>query len=182
MFRQIATILLLCLFVFNIVGYRILVNISLATADTQLQVALDNNTYHQADLFLVKIPINLPYQTNWKGYERVDGEVTVAGETYKYVQRKVENDTMYLQCIRHTEKNNIQQKANDYFGKSTDVANTNTSKKSSTNTVKYSVDDFVYNHTEWQALIIININSFITQPNATLGSSHLQQLIRPPQA
>lgn len=156
---------------------------SIAKADAQLEIALDNKSYNQTDVFLVKIPINLPYQTNWKGYERVDGEVTVAGETYKYVQRKVENDTMYLQCIRHTEKNNIQQKANDYFGKSTDVANNNTSKKSSNNTVKYSVEDFLYNHHfEWQPLTFTNTQSFATQPNATLGSSYLQQLIRPPQA
>jgi hypothetical protein len=154
----------------------------MAKADTQLEIALDNKDYHQADLFLVKIPINLPYQTNWKGYERVDGEVTVAGKTYKYVERKVENDTMYLQCISNTEKNKIQQKANDYFGKSTDIANNNTSKKSSSNTIKYSVEDFVYKHFEWRALVFANTKSFTTQPNATLGSSYLQQLIRPPQA
>jgi hypothetical protein len=155
---------------------------SITNADTQLETALDNKAYNEAELFIVKIPINLPYQTNWTGYERVDGEVSVAGETYKYVQRKVENDTMYLQCIRHTEKNNILQKANDYFGKSTDVVNNNTSKKSSNNTIKYSIEDFVYNHFEWQALVFTNTQSFTAQPNATLASSYLQQLIRPPQA
>jgi len=133
----------------------------LQQADEHLETALDNKTYNEADLFLVKIPINLPYQTNWTGYERVDGEVTVAGETYKYVQRKVDKDTMYLQCIRHTERNTIAQKANDLIGKSTDVANNNTSKKSSNNVLKYAVDDFVNHIPEWQ-IVFTAINKATT--------------------
>ncbi len=156
---------------------------SIAKADAQLETALNNNTYNQADLFLVKIPINLPYQTNWNGYERVDGEVTVSGETYKYVQRKVENDTMYLQCIRHTEKINIEQKANDYFGKTTDaLTNTNASKKASNNTIKYQVEDFVYTQHSWQAFVFTNTKSFNARYNLLISANYLQQLIRPPQA
>ncbi len=156
----------------------------MAKADTNLQVALDNKTYNQADLFLVKIPINLPYQNNWTSFERVDGEVNFEGETYRFVQRKVENDTMYLQCIRHAEKTNIQQKANDFLGKTTDISSSNASKKSSQNqqtAVKYIVEDFVDNDTQWQALSFINAISHISNPNSSNGSSHLQQLIRPPQ-
>jgi hypothetical protein len=154
----------------------------LQQADEHLETALDNKTYNEADLFLVKIPINLPYQTNWTGYERVDGEVTVAGETYKYVQRKVDKDTMYLQCIRHTERNTIAQKANDLIGKSTDVANNNTSKKSSNNVLKYAVDDFVNHIPEWQIVALANGKTYNATIHNITTTSYLQQLIRPPQA
>ena len=157
----------------------------MARADNALQLSLDNKTYNQADLFLVKIPINLPYQNNWASFERVDGEVNFEGETYRFVQRKVENDTMYLQCIRHAEKTNIQQKANDIFGKTTDIASNNSSKKSSSNqqsSVKFMVEDFVDNDDEWQALrFIVTINYCSSHSNSN-GSSHLQQIIKPPQA
>lgn len=185
MFRQIATILLLCLFVFNIIGYRLIVTFSIAKADTALQLSLDNKTYNQADLFLVKIPINLPYQNNWANFERVDGEVNFENETYRFVQRKVENDTMYLQCIRHAEKTIIQQKANDFFGKTTDIANNNNSKKSSSNqstAIKYMVEDFVDNDDQWQALRFINTINYCSNHNNSNGSSHLQHIIKPPQA
>lgn len=154
----------------------------LQQADERLETVLDNKTYNEADIFLVKIPINLPYQTNWTGYERVDGEVTVAGETYKYVQRKVDKDTMYLQCIRHTERNAIAQKANDYFGKTTDVANHNTSKKSNNNTVKFAVEDFVNHITEWQILALANGKTYNATIHNITTTNYLQQLIRPPQA
>ncbi len=184
MYRQIATILLLCLFVFNIIGYRLIVTFSMAKADTNLQIALDNKTYNQADLFLVKIPINLPYQNNWTSFERIDGEVNFEGETYRFVQRKVENDTMYLQCIRHAEKINIQQKANDIFGKTTDIASNNSSKKSSSNqptVIKNMVEDFINDDNQWQSLSFNNSIIYYSNPNNSNGSSHLQQVIKPPQ-
>jgi hypothetical protein len=184
MFRQIATILLLSLFVFNIIGYRLIVTLSMAKADTALQLSLDNKTYNPADLFIVKIPINLPYQNNWTSFERVDGEVNIEGETYRFVQRKVENDTMYLQCIRHAEKTNIQQKANDFFGKTTDIANNNSSKKSSSNqptAVKNMVEDFVNDYSQWECLSFSNKISYGSNPNSSYGFSHLKQLIKPPQ-
>lgn len=182
MLRQIATISLLCLFLFNIIGYRLIVYMRLQQADEHLEATLDNKTYNEADLFLVKIPINLPYQTNWSGYERVDGEVTVAGETYKYVQRKVEKDTMYLQCIRHIEANTIAQKVNDYLSKTTDVANHNTSKKGNNNAAKFAAEDFVNHITEWQILTMTNSKIYNAYIHNTTTTSYLQQLIRPPQA
>ncbi len=186
MLRQIAAILLLCLFVFNIIGYRIVVDIAMAKADNKLDITLDTKTYNEADLFIVKVPINLPYQNNWTGFERVDGEINVDGETYRFVQRKVENDTMFLQCIRHTEKTNIQQQANDYFGKTTDVAsNSSSTKKSSSNhqtSSKYSVEYFVNDTIQWQSLSFTSSISHSFKPNTIKGCSYLQQLIRPPQA
>ena len=158
----------------------------MAKADTALQLSLDNNTYNKTDLFLVKIPINLPYQNNWTNFERVDGEINFEGETYRFVQRKVENDTMYLQCIRHSEKTNIQQKANDYFGKINDVAiNNHSAKKSSSNqsiSSKYQAEDFVNDNYQWQVLsFTTSINHSIQYTNSKC-SNYLQQLIRPPQA
>lgn len=186
MLRQISAILLLSLFVFNSIGLKLVVNSALAKADKAIEISLDNKTYNEADLFIAKVPINLPYQNNWTGFERVDGEITIAGETYRYVQRKVENDTMFLQCIRNVEKTKILQKANDYFDRTNDVAtNNHLAKKSSSDhsiSSKYQVEDFLNNSLQWQILSYGYSKHYSTQNIESNGSNYLQQLIRPPQA
>ena len=127
--KKLAAILLLFLFVFNTVGYRLLFNFVQNRTDAAFVSKLDKGHYDEADLVAVKIPISLPYQNNWSGYERVDGEINFEGKIYKYVKRTVQNDTMILLCIPHEEKTAIQEKANDYFGNVNDIAGNNTNKK-----------------------------------------------------
>ncbi|MEP6514132.1 MAG: hypothetical protein ABJA79_09690 [Parafilimonas sp.] len=114
--KKLAAISLLTLFVFNIIGFRILADYAQKQSDIALEAHLDKGQYSDDELIMVKVPVNLPYQNNWNNFERTDGEININGETYKYVKRKVYNDTLILLCIRHYEKTEIQQKANDYFG------------------------------------------------------------------
>ncbi len=119
--KKIAAILLLTLFVFNTIGYRLFISFVQDKADAAFVGKLDKGNYNDEDLITVKIPINLPYQNNWKEFERVDGEIKLNGQVYKYVKRKVYNDTMILLCIQHETKTKLEQKANDYFGKMNDL-------------------------------------------------------------
>lgn len=114
--KKLAAILLLALFVFNTIAYRLLVDYVQKQSDIALESQLDKGDYNDNELITVKVPVNLPYQTNWKDYERTDGEININGETFKYVKRKLYNDTLILLCIPHHKKTEIQQKANDYFG------------------------------------------------------------------
>jgi hypothetical protein len=183
--RKTAAILLLMLLVFNTIGYKLWFSIAIQEADNKLETSLDNNNYNQQDLFTLKIPINLPYQNITKGFERINGEITVKGVTYKYVQRKVENDTLFLQCIRHTEKINLQQKSNDYFGKVNDVAGDNDAKKlpgKSANPIKFSISDFTNDIPSWKSVSFLPCPAVYTvKPFVHNSSEHLQQLIKPPQ-
>lgn len=65
---------------------------------------LDQSDYLDEELIEVKLPVNLPYQTNWSEFERYDGEVVIAGVHYNYVKRKLQNDTLILMCIPNTDK------------------------------------------------------------------------------
>ena len=96
----------------------------------QLEAKLDKNLYNEAQLIELKVPMNLPYQTNWSAYQRYDGEIEVDGIMYKYVKRKVANDTLYLMCIPNTKKMNLETAKNDFFKLSNDLSQTNNSKKS----------------------------------------------------
>jgi len=127
--KKLAAILLLALFVFNTIGYRLLVEYALNKADNNLEARLDKGHFNESDLITIKVALNLPYQTNQKDFERVNGEINLNGTIYKYVQRKVYNDTLILQCIPHEEKTELQQKANDYFGKVNDLPSSNDNNK-----------------------------------------------------
>ncbi|MBC7509422.1 MAG: hypothetical protein H7320_11850 [Ferruginibacter sp.] len=184
--RKIAAILLLMLFVFNTIGYKLWFTIAMQNADTRLEAALDKNNFNPQDLFTLKIPINLPYQNTWASFERINGEITVDGETYMYVQRKVQNDTMYLQCIRHTEKINLQQKSNEYFGKVNDVSSNSDAKKmpgKSSNLLKFAASDFTNDIAPWKGVsFIADLAVFPFKPFISNSSTHIQQLIKPPQS
>jgi hypothetical protein len=183
--RKTAAILLLMLFVFNTIGYKLWFSIAMQQADNRLEAALDKNNFNEQDLFTLKIPINLPYQNTWASFERINGEITVDGETYMYVQRKVANDTMYLQCIRHAEKNDLQQKSNDYFGKINDVNGSSDAKKMPGKTsgmVKFAASDFTNDIISWKCIsFIADPLVYAIKPSLDNSSAHILQLIKPPQ-
>lgn len=183
--RKTAAILLLMLFVFNTIGYKLWFSIAMQQADTRLEANLDKNNFNEQDLFTLKVAINMPYQNSWSSFERVDGEITVNGETYKYVQRKVVNDTMYLQCIRHAEKIKLQQKSNDYFGKVNDIADNNGTKKApgkSSNLIKSGLSDFTNDISTWKFTLFEEVcRVYTTNPFVNNSATYSQQLIKPPQ-
>ena len=185
--RKTAAILLLMLIVFNTIGYKLWFNYAMQKADIALEASLDKNNFNQKDLFTLKIPLNLPYQNIGASFERIDGEITVNGESYKYVQRKVQNDTLYLQCIKHTEKIKLEQKSNDYFGKINDIAGNADAKKmpgKNSGLLKFSMSDFITNEiitcTHISYLPVDNL--YITKPFINCSSTYLQKLIKPPQS
>ena len=89
----------------------------------------DNNSYDESQLVELKIPVNLPYQTSWTSYQRYDGEVNINGTSYKYVKRKLSNDTLYLMCIPDSKKMRLETAKNDFFKISNDLAQNDNSKK-----------------------------------------------------
>lgn len=97
-------------------------------ANKQLEVALDNNHYDESQLIELKVPVNLPYQTSWSSYQRYDGEIEISGVKYKYVKRKLANDTLYLKCIPNTKEMKLQTAKNDFFKLSNSLLPNNSKK------------------------------------------------------
>jgi hypothetical protein len=128
--RKIASAILIFILLFNLFGYRFISDYLQKKSDTQLEVRLDNNKYDESQLIELKIPIHLPYQTSWSQFERYDGEVQLNGILYKYVKRKVVNDTLVLLCIPNHQKMELQTAKNDFFKNTNDLAQNNGSKKS----------------------------------------------------
>src|SRR5439155_4988660 len=60
--RKIASILLICLLLFNWYGYRFVTNYLQKKADSQLEARLDVNDYDESQLIEIRIELNIPYQ------------------------------------------------------------------------------------------------------------------------
>ena len=123
-------------------------------ANEQLETVLDNNSYDESQLIELKIPVHNAYQNSWGSYERYNGEVELNGITYKYVKRKLSNDTLYLMCIRNSAKMRLETAKNDFFRISNDLVQNNNSKKADSKTVTKNLQSVFYEST-----FFIEINS-----------------------
>ena len=89
---------------------------------------IDRSDYDDQDLIEVKVPVNLPYQTNWQDFERYDGEIQIAGVHYNYVKRKLQNDTLILMCIPNTDKMKLFNARETFFSLVNDMQQTESGK------------------------------------------------------
>jgi hypothetical protein len=121
--KKLAAAILIFLLLFNWFGYNLVVNYLQHRSDTHLEALLDDDQYNDAELIELKIPTHMPYQTSWASFERYDGEVELNGTLYKYVKRKVCNDTLYLLCIPNTQKMSLETARNDFFKNTNDLQN-----------------------------------------------------------
>jgi len=99
-------------------------------ADHQLQVVLDKETYNETDLITIKVPLNLPYITGSKEFERIDGEVNVNGTVYKYVKRKIDHGELVLLCLPDDKRTKLETAKDDFLRLSSDLQQNNANKKS----------------------------------------------------
>eukprot|EP01031_Cornospumella_fuschlensis_P019153 gene19153-23464_t len=88
-------ILLLGLLLYNMVGYSIayLLEEKNSIGDAHY---VERHPYSK-DIVL-KLPVDVPYQTNWDAPEPTEGKIEHEGEFYQMVSRQLINDTMYVHC------------------------------------------------------------------------------------
>ena len=143
----------------------------------QLEVKLDNNLYDDSQLMELKIPMHLAYQTDWSTYQRCYGEIDINGTLYKYVKRKVSDDTLYLMCIPNTKKMSLETAKNDFFKLSNDLMQNNSKKSDNSKAISFkslqgeydqysfslhTIDPYDNNMNSWPAM---NSENLISSPH-----------------
>jgi hypothetical protein len=114
--------------------------------NARLEAQLDNEEYNESELITLKIPAtHLSYYNNSSAFERVDGQIEINGIAYKYVKRRLYNDSVELLCIPNMESMHLQNARDDFFKITNDLQNTCQSKKSSSHSESknFSVDCYV---------------------------------------
>ena len=101
---------------FNWCGYRLFTAYLEGKADRQLEARLDLNKYDESQLISVKVPItHLSYFNTSSQFERVDGKINIKGVEYKYVKRRIFNDSVEMLCIPNQGVMQVQTAKNEYF-------------------------------------------------------------------
>jgi hypothetical protein len=121
--RKLAAILFLALLVFNLAGYRIWFYYAERESDAAMEAKLDAKSYNENELITISVPLNLPYQTDWNDFERVDGEIVVNGKTYKYVERKIVHGELILKCLSDSNKAQLTSAREEFFKVANDLQN-----------------------------------------------------------
>ncbi|MEO7990696.1 MAG: hypothetical protein ABI663_14205 [Chryseolinea sp.] len=91
--------MLLAVFVFQMVGYYFVYLGLRFQANTEMAQRLDIESYTDEETITIKIPFTLPYWSDSKDFERVNGEFVHNGEFYKLVKQELRNDTLHVVCI-----------------------------------------------------------------------------------
>ncbi len=151
-------------------------------ADVQMEAMLDKKSIKESDLFEIKIPLHLPYQTNWATYERYDGEVKLKGIIYKYVKRKITDDTLHLVCIKNIKKMEYENVKSDFYKNTNDLSSKNNSQKTPSLLFKKMVvesDHFLFGVNCFHQSTLVEKNYF-SLANENILDAHLFSLKQPP--
>lgn len=113
-------------------------------ADTHFEQKIDNKQYDANALIEVRAPVSLPYQTDWKEFERVNGEITINGMHYKYVERKLEAGEMIYKCIPDESKARLVNARENFFKLVNDLQNQQEQKSGKQPAPSYKTFSFDY--------------------------------------
>ncbi|MBL0741411.1 hypothetical protein [Chryseolinea lacunae] len=95
-------------------GYYLVYWVAKSRAKKDILVRLDADNYSSNDLVVISVPISLPYPLQQKDYERVDGEFEHRGEYYHLVKQRLENDTLFMVCIKDHKKKKLVNVLHEY--------------------------------------------------------------------
>ena len=126
--RKLAAIILLILFLFNLTGYRLLFHYLGERSDVHYTSIINREEYDESQLLTIKVNLNVPYLVDRTEFERVDGEIEIDGQVYKYVKRRIYNGQLVLMCLRNSDRTKLQAAENKYAEFSLNLA----AKKNST--------------------------------------------------
>ncbi|MFT4154761.1 hypothetical protein [Parafilimonas sp.] len=142
--KKFATILLLLLLAFNFVGYRLLFSFLEKKADHTIAEQIDSDRYNDADLIMLTVPLSMPYIQDSKDFERKDGEITLNGKVYHYVEQKISQGNLVLMCLPDEEKTHLRTAQEDFFRLANELQNNTSSKKPGEHgqVMKLSISDY----------------------------------------
>lgn len=158
---------------FNWCGYQLLYRYLQLHEDHQLETRYDNNNYNPNDLVEIKIPLHLPYLTNWSDFRRCDGEIDLNGIHYKFVKRRVYNDSLVLLCLVNQSKQQLKYAGTNYFKQANGLQSSGHAPKETNPFFKTLLSEYKPEHTDWQMTVFLSKKSFfsVKEPAYTCSCS-----------
>lgn len=75
---------------------------------------LDAEAYSPEEVTVLSIPFSLPYPLQGETFQKLSGEFEHNGEFYKLIKQKLQNDTLYIVCIKDQEEKKLALALADY--------------------------------------------------------------------
>jgi len=149
--RRGIAIIMLFVFLLNVLGYLgIFVGLRLRNVQELVQ-KLDENSYKSSETLTFKIPLTVPYYTDSRDFERVDGEFEHNGEIFRLVKQRLYQDTLHIVCIKDQQSKKINQVMADYVKTFTDKP---VNSKQGAKTLQSLIKDYI------SFSVVISNNSF----------------------
>ena len=76
--------------------------------DRAMTRMFDSGTYEELQTITIKLPLAVPYLSDYEGFERVDGKFWHEGQFYRLVKQKYAQDTLTIVCVKDQKKVRIQ--------------------------------------------------------------------------
>ncbi|HEY3403980.1 MAG TPA: hypothetical protein VGK59_11370 [Ohtaekwangia sp.] len=177
--RQLISISLIALLLFNVMGYYgLFLGLNYQNKQSIIQ-RLDVADYQESQTVTIKIPMAIPYASGSENYERVDGEFEHEGEFYHMVKQRHFEDTLYIVCIKDDQSKRIDQAMTDYVKTFTDkpVDGKNTEKMTITFIKEYMTSSCVIRHVSSGWSLEVSNPSAV----ATFENSYTPSFVHPPE-
>ena len=158
--------MILATLLFYVAGYRWVFSYLENRTTAKLEQRIEAGTFTDEQLVEIKIPLNMPYYSD-KGYESVYGETEWNGQHYRYVKRKVSGNTLYLLCIKNTDKSKIIEEKNNFTKAAGDAQQSNVPSKQIPAPVKLLFSEYFFheNSTPESAQQFSSIKRYLTDTN-----------------
>jgi cbb3-type cytochrome oxidase subunit 3 len=180
--RKSASIILLLVLLFNMIGYRAWFYYAEKKADASMEARLDKDQYDENELVSISIPLYNPYQLDQNSFERVNGEFNYQGNTFKLVKRRISDGNLVLLCIPDAHKT-VLKKAKTEFGNLTNDLTGNGKNTSRSGLQKnFPGSDYTFHNCQFR-IPVISISPLIPAGfnNAILPDAFIPSPGKPPQ-
>lgn len=119
--KPLLSLALVALLLLNVLGYYALFVGLQYRNDRAMTRMFDAGTYEESQLITIKLPLTVPYLSDYKGFERVDGKFWHDGQVYRLVKQKYAQDTLTVVCTKDRESVRIQDALSDFVKTFTDT-------------------------------------------------------------
>jgi hypothetical protein len=97
--KKLFAISLLVLLTYNMVGYYVIFAIRHWQVTQTMSFKIENRQISEAKTFVIKVPLFLPYPTDWEDYEYTTGNFEHQGRYFVKVKQILRQDTLYVHCL-----------------------------------------------------------------------------------
>jgi len=72
-----------------------------------------DETVSNGQEFIVEVPMNIPYATQEKDWEKSDGQFKYKGDMYRIVKQKITLSAVFIACVKDSKANFVNQQQED---------------------------------------------------------------------